>query len=190
MLTAILTAIPAVKMICLDVANGYSQAFIDTVRPPSSLPPAQRAQHAKAEPVSILPRQVRAARQAFPTHSIAAGNVVTGEMVEELILSGADMVKVGIGPGSVCTTRRQTYDLRPAKLLNCFCAACAKEELCSGGVCAVLSGVWAVWQGCRVPAALRRDRMRRRSPRPQRSYHLRRRLHMPGRFRKGPRRRR
>ena len=36
MLTAILTAIPAVKMICLDVANGYSQAFIDTVRPPSS----------------------------------------------------------------------------------------------------------------------------------------------------------
>ena len=45
---------------------------------------------------------------------------MTGEMVEELILSGADMVKVGIGPGSVCTTRRQTYDLRSAKLLNCF----------------------------------------------------------------------
>ena len=33
------------------------------------------------------------------------GNVVTGEMVEELILAGADIVKVGIGPGSVCTTR-------------------------------------------------------------------------------------
>jgi hypothetical protein len=37
-----------------------------------------------------------------------AGNVVTGEMVEELILTGADLVKVGIGPGSVCTTRKKT----------------------------------------------------------------------------------
>ena len=37
-----------------------------------------------------------------------AGNVVTGEMVEELILSGADIIKVGIGPGSVCTTRKKT----------------------------------------------------------------------------------
>jgi GMP reductase len=34
--------------------------------------------------------------------------VVTGEMVEELILSGADIIKVGIGPGSVCTTRKKT----------------------------------------------------------------------------------
>ncbi|VDL84683.1 unnamed protein product [Nippostrongylus brasiliensis] len=40
-------------------------------------------------------------------HTIMAGNVVTGEMVEELILSGADIVKVGIGPGSVCTTRKK-----------------------------------------------------------------------------------
>ena len=40
--------------------------------------------------------------------STQAGNVVTGEMVEELILSGADIVKVGIGPGSVCTTRKKT----------------------------------------------------------------------------------
>ena len=39
---------------------------------------------------------------------IQAGNVVTGEMVEELILSGADIIKVGIGPGSVCTTRKKT----------------------------------------------------------------------------------
>ena len=36
-----------------------------------------------------------------------AGNVVTGEMVEELLLSGADIIKVGIGPGSVCTTRKK-----------------------------------------------------------------------------------
>lgn len=39
---------------------------------------------------------------------IQAGNVVTGEMVEELLLAGADVIKVGIGPGSVCTTRYKT----------------------------------------------------------------------------------
>jgi GMP reductase len=44
-------------------------------------------------------------RAAFADKTIVAGNVVTGEMVEELLLSGADIVKVGIGPGSVCTTR-------------------------------------------------------------------------------------
>lgn len=44
-------------------------------------------------------------RAAFPSKIILAGNVVTGEMTEELILSGADIVKVGIGPGSVCETR-------------------------------------------------------------------------------------
>lgn len=51
---------------------------------------------------------VKDVRAAFPTHTIIAGNVVTGEMVEELLLSGADIIKVGIGPGSVCTTRKQT----------------------------------------------------------------------------------
>ena len=40
--------------------------------------------------------------------TIMAGNVVTGEMTEELILDGVDIVKVGIGPGSVCTTRRMS----------------------------------------------------------------------------------
>ena len=39
---------------------------------------------------------------------VQAGNVVTGEMVEELLLAGADIIKVGIGPGSVCTTRKKT----------------------------------------------------------------------------------
>jgi GMP reductase len=47
-------------------------------------------------------------RKAYPHIVIIAGNVVTGEMTEELILAGADIVKVGIGPGSVCTTRIQT----------------------------------------------------------------------------------
>merc|ERR1739848_341998 len=51
---------------------------------------------------------VRKERKEFPKITIIAGNVITGEMVEELILSGADIIKVGIGPGSVCTTRKKT----------------------------------------------------------------------------------
>jgi GMP reductase len=73
-LTDTLALSPNLRMICLDVANGYTELF-----------------------VSFLKR----VRAAFPTHTIMAGNVVTGEMCEELILSGADIVKVGIGPGSV-----------------------------------------------------------------------------------------
>ena len=80
-LAAIVDAVPSLAFICLDVANGYSEHFVDCVR---------------------------SARARFPTLTIIAGNVVTGEMVEELVLSGADIVKVGIGPGSVCTTRKQT----------------------------------------------------------------------------------
>jgi len=51
---------------------------------------------------------VKRVRESYPGKTIIAGNVVTGEMVEELILAGADLVKVGIGPGSVCTTRKKT----------------------------------------------------------------------------------
>ncbi|KAL3990341.1 guanosine monophosphate reductase [Acanthocheilonema viteae] len=69
------------QYICLDVANGYSEVFVNFVRK---------------------------VREEFPRHTIFAGNVVTGEMTEELILSGADVVKVGLGPGSVCTTRKKT----------------------------------------------------------------------------------
>ncbi len=69
------------KYICVDVANGYSERF------------------------SLFIKQLR---DEFPDLIIIAGNVVTGEMTEELILNGADIVKVGIGPGSVCTTRIQT----------------------------------------------------------------------------------
>ena len=69
------------KYVCMDIANGYSEHF---------------AAH------------VRKVRTEFPDLVIIAGNVVTREMTEELILNGADIVKVGIGPGSVCTTRIQT----------------------------------------------------------------------------------
>lgn len=69
---------PELEFICLDVANGYTETFVG---------------------------YVSKVREAYPDKTIVAGNVVTGEMVEELLLSGADIVKVGIGPGSVCTTR-------------------------------------------------------------------------------------
>ncbi|XP_063779278.1 GMP reductase 1 isoform X2 [Pseudophryne corroboree] len=72
-LSSILEAIPLIRYICLDVANGYSEHFVEFVK----------TVHGK-----------------FPNHTIMAGNVVTGEMVEELILSGADIIKVGIGPGA------------------------------------------------------------------------------------------
>ncbi len=72
---------PQIKFICIDVANGYSEHFVNFVKK---------------------------ARKLYPTKVIMAGNVVTGEMVEELLLAGADIIKVGIGPGSVCTTRVKT----------------------------------------------------------------------------------
>ena len=70
-----------ITFICIDVANGYSERFS---------------------------KYVKTIRKEYPDKVIIAGNVVTGEMTEELILNGADIVKVGIGPGSVCTTRIQT----------------------------------------------------------------------------------
>ena len=76
-----LKAVPSIKFICIDVANGYSEAFGDFVFK---------------------------VREQYPNHTIIAGNVVTADMTQELILRGADIVKVGIGPGSVCTTRIQT----------------------------------------------------------------------------------
>ncbi|GAB1857620.1 GMP reductase [Flavobacteriaceae bacterium MHTCC 0001] len=80
-LSDIIKVNPKLQYICIDVANGYSEYFVDFVKQ---------------------------TRETYPNKVIIAGNVVTGEMVEELLLSGADIVKVGIGPGSVCTTRVKT----------------------------------------------------------------------------------
>ena len=67
--------------VCIDVANGYTQSFVDFIKQ---------------------------FREDHPNVLLMAGNVVTPEMTEELILAGVDIVKVGIGPGSVCTTRKMT----------------------------------------------------------------------------------
>ena len=49
--------------------------------------------------------RVRWVRKAYPHMSIIAGNIVTGDAAKALVDAGADAVKVGIGPGSICTTR-------------------------------------------------------------------------------------
>ena len=69
-----------------------------------------------------------------------AGNVVTGEMTEQLLLSGADIVKVGIGPGSVCTTRIKTGVGYPqlSAIIECADAAHGlKGHVCADGGCTV-----------------------------------------------------
>ena len=72
---------PDIAFIGLDVANGYTINFVDAIK---------------------------RLREHLPQATMIAGNVVTGDMVMELILAGADIIKVGIGGGSVCTTRTKT----------------------------------------------------------------------------------
>ena len=103
----------AIEYVCIDVANGYTEGFVNFVK------------------------QVRS---AFPDITIMAGNVVTGDMTEELILAGADIVKVGIGPGSVCTTRNMTGVGYPQLSAIIECADAAHGlggQICADGGCSV-----------------------------------------------------
>ncbi|HYC25041.1 MAG TPA: GMP reductase [Roseiarcus sp.] len=101
----------AIGKLCIDVANGYAEKFLDTIR---------------------------RARDENPEAIIMAGNVVTGDMTEALILAGADIVKIGIGPGSVCTTRRVTGVGYPqlSAIIECADAAHGlKGQVCADGGC-------------------------------------------------------
>ncbi|MCC6531428.1 MAG: GMP reductase [Burkholderiales bacterium] len=103
----------AIKNVCIDVANGYSENFV---------------------------RFVESFRRDHPALTVMAGNIVTGEMTEELVLSGADIVKVGIGPGSVCTTRVTTGVGYPqlSAVIECADAAHGLGGLiCADGGCTV-----------------------------------------------------
>jgi len=99
------------RLICIDIANGYTEqlvAFVTKVR-------------------ALSPKSI-----------IMAGNVVTGEMTEQLILSGADIVKVGIGPGSVCITRSVAGVGYPqlSAIIECSDAAHGLKGLvCADGGC-------------------------------------------------------
>jgi GMP reductase len=78
---AVLAMYPDIKFITVDVANAYHENYADFIS---------------------------RVRDDYPDKTIIAGNVISAEMTEELIIKGADIVKCGIGPGSVCTTRLMT----------------------------------------------------------------------------------
>ncbi|MFT3901798.1 MAG: GMP reductase [Niabella sp.] len=119
----LLTAHPGIDFICIDVANGYSEHFVSFVQETRAL---------------------------YPNKTIIAGNVVTGEMVEELLLAGADVVKVGIGPGSVCTTRVKTGVGYPQLSAIIECADAAHGlggQIISDGGCKVPGDVAKAFGG-------------------------------------------
>lgn len=112
-LAAVFSINSKLKFICIDVANGYSEHFVAFVKN---------------------------TRKNYPDKVIIAGNVVTGEMVEELLLAGADVIKVGIGPGSVCTTRVKTGVGYPQLSAIIECADAAHGlggQIVSDGGCAM-----------------------------------------------------
>lgn len=119
----ILSACPTIRFICIDVANGYSEHFVTFLKN---------------------------TRDKYPDKIIIAGNVVTGEMVEELLLSGADIIKVGIGPGSVCTTRIKTGVGYPQLSAIIECADAAHGlggQIISDGGCKVPGDVAKAFGG-------------------------------------------
>ena len=113
-LVEIYNMIPEISIICLDVANGYMESFVNTLK---------------------------RVRTMIPNSIIIAGNVVTSEMSLMLISNGADIVKLGIGPGSVCTTRKQTGVGYPQLSAILDCSVQIRE---SGGL--IISD-----GGCNVP---------------------------------------
>jgi GMP reductase len=122
-LAVILKENPSLRFICIDVANGYSEKFVAFVK---------------------------STRYKHPGKVIIAGNVVTGEMVEELLLAGADIIKVGIGPGSVCTTRVKTGVGYPQLSAIIECADAAHGlggQIISDGGCKVPGDVAKAFGG-------------------------------------------
>ena len=88
------------KWICIDVANGYISSLVDFCKK---------------------------VRERYPDKIIVAGNVATREKVEELLSAGADVVKIGIGPGSACTTRKKTGVGVPQLSAVIECSIAAKQ---------------------------------------------------------------
>lgn len=113
----------AIRWVCIDVANGYTELFMDFVK---------------------------RFRERYPEVALMAGNVVTADMTEALILAGADIVKVGIGPGSVCTTRKMTGVGYPQLSAIIECADAAHGlggHICGDGGCTVPGDVVKAFGG-------------------------------------------
>ena len=114
--------VPLTK-ISIDVANGYTESFLEAIG---------------------------RAREENPDAILMAGTIVTGEMAEALILAGADIVRVGIGSGSVCTTRDLTGVGYPQLSAVIECADAAhglKGHVCSDGGCTVPGDVAKAFGG-------------------------------------------
>ncbi len=112
-----------ITYVCIDVANGYSEGFV---------------------------KFIERFRGSFPHVLLLAGNVVTPEMTEELILSGVDIVKVGIGPGSCCTTRKMTgigYPQLSAVFETADAAHGLGGHICADGGCQVPGDVAKAFGG-------------------------------------------
>jgi len=107
------------KWIMLDVANGYTERFM--------------------EYVDLMRRH-----EATKDKIIIAGNVCTPEATEQIILAGADVVKIGIGPGSVCTTRKMTGVGYPQLSATIECADAAHGlggHIIADGGCTVVGDI-------------------------------------------------
>lgn len=89
-----------VNVLVLDTAHGHQQKMFDALA---------------------------AVKGLNPGVPVVAGNVVTGEATRELIEAGADIVKVGVGPGAMCTTRMMTAVGRPQFSAVLECSAAARE---------------------------------------------------------------
>lgn len=107
--------------VCLDVPNGYLERFVDCVKKLRSL---------------------------CPEHIIIAGNVVTNEMVEELLINGADIVKVGIGSGAACLTRRKAGVGYPQLSATIECADAAHGISHGNGCGLIISDGGIVHPSC------------------------------------------
>lgn len=111
------------KFVCIDVANGYTESFLEFIKK---------------------------FRASYPLVTIMAGNVVTADVTHDLIMAGVDIVKVGIGPGSVCTTRKMTGVGYPqlSAVIECAEAAHSADGLiCSDGGCTVPGDVSKAFGG-------------------------------------------
>jgi GMP reductase len=99
------------SFICIDIPNGYLERFSNFISK---------------------------VRKICPDHILIAGNVVSKEMTEEIILAGADIVKVGIGSGSACTTRRMTGVGMPQLSAVIECADAAHGLSNKSGSCGLI----------------------------------------------------
>lgn len=112
----VMKKIPQIKWICLDIANGYCPHFIETIKK---------------------------LRKDFPNKIIMAGNVVTPDRTLEIINAGADLVKMGIGGGSVCVTRNKTGIGYPQLSV---CLENNKKDIGISSPCIISDG------GCKEPS--------------------------------------